>query len=126
MEDVETVLLQVMVDEFDVNVDDDSGYEVAEQIIRSRQQCAVGQYDEVNKLRERFASKSGGKMDNMFKRAEDANQDTDWESDDSGDDDESDDDVNMDEAPALAPTPKEKPAPEVDEDGFTMVTKKKR
>lgn len=127
LEDVETVLLQVMVDEFDVNVDDDSGYEVAGQIISARQQCAIGQYDQVNQLRERFANKTGGKVDTMFKKAEDADQDTEWESDDSEDDDESaNGDVNMDEAPPLVAVPKEKPEPQVDEDGFTMVTKKKR
>ncbi|KAJ6442115.1 Pre-rRNA-processing protein TSR2 [Purpureocillium lavendulum] len=123
-EDVETVLLQVMIDEFEVNVDDDSGAEVAGQIVRARSQCAVGQFDEVNALRERFTNLKGKKVDQLFKKADDADQDTDWESDDSADDD--DDDVDMGEAPALASAPKEKPEPQVDEDGFTMVTKKKR
>ncbi|KND90601.1 Pre-rRNA-processing protein TSR2 [Tolypocladium ophioglossoides CBS 100239] len=128
MEDVETVLLQVMIDEFDVNVDDDSGMEVAGQIIHARAQCAVGQFDEVDALRERFQNLKGKKVDQMFKQAEDADQDTDWESDDSADDDENDGgaDVDMDEAPALVPAHKEKEAPLVDEDGFTMVSKKKR
>ncbi|KAK3186192.1 rRNA accumulation- protein [Lecanicillium sp. MT-2017a] len=126
MEDVETVLLQVMVDEFEVNVDDDSGYAVAEQIIRARTQCAVGQWDEVNTLAERFANLKGKKVDQMFKRAEDADQDTDWESDSDDDDDDNEDgDVNMEDAPAQQSKPREKPAPEVDEDGFTMVTKKR-
>jgi pre-rRNA-processing protein TSR2 len=124
MEEVETVLLQVMVDEFEVNVDDDSGYEVAEQIIRARTQCTVGQWDEVNALAERFASRKAKKVDQMFKKAEDVDQDTDWESDDEDDEDD-DQDVDMEEAPAAQPKPKEKPAPEVDEDGFTMVTKKR-
>ncbi|KAJ4293751.1 rRNA accumulation- protein [Collariella sp. IMI 366227] len=35
-EDVEAVLLQVMLDEFEVNVDDDSAFEVAEQVVRLR------------------------------------------------------------------------------------------
>lgn len=127
MEDVETVLLQVMVDEFEVNVDDDSGYEVAAQIIRARTQCAVGQWDEVNALAERFANRKGKKVDQMFKKGEDVDQDTDWESDDEDDDDGDDDDqdVDMEEAPAAQAKPKEKPAPEVDEDGFTKVTKKR-
>lgn len=129
LEDVETVLLQVMVDEFEVNVDDDSGVEVAGQIIRARSQCAVGQFDEFNTLSERFANRKGKKVDALFKKVEDADQDTDWETDDSEDDDDDDEDggveVNMDEAPALVRAPKEKPAPEVDEDGFTKVTKKR-
>ncbi|UNI22568.1 rRNA accumulation- protein [Purpureocillium takamizusanense] len=122
MEDVETVLLQVMIDEFEVNVDDDSGAEIASHIIKARSQCAIGQFDEVNALRERFTNLKGKRVDQMFREAQDADQDTDWESDDSGDDD----DVDMDDAPAVASAPKEKPEPQVDEDGFTMVTKKKR
>lgn len=124
VEDVETVLLQVMMDEFDVNVDDDSAYELALQIIRIRTQCTVGEYTEVKELQQRFASKTG-KVDQLFKKAEDPDQDTDAEADDSAAESDDDDDVNMDEAPALVPTPKEKPAPQVDEDGFTMVTKKR-
>ncbi|TVY85322.1 Pre-rRNA-processing protein TSR2, partial [Lachnellula suecica] len=36
---LETFLLQVMLDEFEVNVDDESGFEVAEQILRIRKLC---------------------------------------------------------------------------------------
>lgn len=118
-EDVETVLLQVMVDEFEVNVDDDSALEVAEQIVRARAQCAVGQFDEVNALAERFAKRKGSKVGQMFQKAEDPNQETDEEDDESGSDE--DEDMEMGDAPA----PREKPAPEVDEDGFTMVKKKR-
>ncbi|UPK90736.1 hypothetical protein LCI18_001671 [Fusarium solani-melongenae] len=126
LEDVETVLLQVMVDEFEVNVDDDSGTEVATNIIRARTGCAVGKFDDVQALRTRWLNLKGTKVDQMFKKAEDADQDTDWESDDDEEDDEGGADVEMDEAPALVSAPKEKPQPQVDEDGFTMVTKKKR
>lgn len=131
VEDVEAVLLQVMIDEFEVNVDDDSGTEVAAQIIRVRSQCATGQFDEVNALRERFEKLKGKKVDHMFKQAEDADQDTDWETDNSQDEDDEDDDeggadVAMDDAPPFVSAPKEKPAPQVDEDGFVMVTKKKK
>ncbi|TQW08646.1 pre-rRNA-processing protein TSR2 [Cordyceps javanica] len=124
-EDVETVLLQVMVDEFEVNVDDDSALEVAQQIVRARTQCAAGQFDETNALAERFARLKGSKVGSLFQKAEDPNQDTDDEPDDSEDEDEDEgSDVDMGDAPAAAP--KEKQEPQVDEDGFTMVTKKKR
>ncbi|KAL6897028.1 Pre-rRNA-processing protein TSR2 domain-containing protein [Trichoderma evansii] len=128
MEDVETVLLQVMIDEFEVNIDDDSGLEVARSIVKARSQCAIGDFsDEVKSLSERFANRKGTKVDQMFKKAEYQDQDTDWESEDSDEDDgDNGGDVDMDEAPPLVPVRKEKPAPEVDEDGFTMVTKKKR
>lgn len=113
-----------MVDEFDVNVDDDSAYELATQIMGLRTQCAIGQFGEVITLQRRFAERKGAKVDQLFKKAEDPNQDTDGDSDDSDDDDDDDDDddVEMGDAPSA---PREKQEPQVDEDGFTLVTKKK-
>ncbi|EXA41195.1 hypothetical protein FOVG_09712 [Fusarium oxysporum f. sp. pisi HDV247] len=127
LEEVETVLLQIMVDEFEVNVDDDSGTEVAGNILRARASCTLGTFDEVKALRTRWLNRKGTKVEGIFKKAEDADQDTDWESDeDDSEDDEGGADVEMDEAPPLVAVPKEKPQPQVDEDGFTMVTKKKK
>jgi pre-rRNA-processing protein TSR2 len=120
---VEEFLLQVMLDEFEVNVDDDSSYEVAEQILRVRSECAKGKFDEVDALRRRWEGTKGGKV--VFKKAEDEDGETDWDTEsDEEEDDDDDDDVEMGDAPA--PAPKEKQQPEVDEDGFTKVTKKKR
>ena len=115
-------------DEVEVNVDDDSGTEVAGNILRARASCTLGTFDEVKALRTRWLNLKGTKVEGMFKKAEDADQDTDWESGDSDDDedDEGGADVEMDEAPPLVSVPKEKPQPQVDEDGFTMVTKKKK
>jgi pre-rRNA-processing protein TSR2 len=127
IEDIETVLLQVMLDEFEVNVDDESGFEVAERILIVRDQCAKGNFVIVDELRNKWQARKGGKVDTLFKKAEDADQDTDWESDDDEeDDDDEDDDIDMEDAPALVSVPKEKPPPEVDEDGFTKVTRKKK
>lgn len=127
LEEVETVLLQIMVDEFEVNVDDDSGTEVAGNILRARASCTLGTFDEVKALRTRWLNRKGTKVEGLFKKAEDADQDTDWESDeDDSEDYEGSADVEMDEAPPLVAVPKEKPQPQVDEDGFTMVTKKKK
>ncbi|RYO75271.1 hypothetical protein DL766_003279 [Monosporascus sp. MC13-8B] len=125
IQDVETTLLQVMLDEFQVNVDDDSAFESAETIMRIRAQCAKGDFCEVDDLRRRWEAGRGKKVAAV--QAPDADQDTDgsdWESE--GDDDDEDEDVEMDEAPALVAVSKERPQPEVDEDGFTKVTKKKR
>ena len=125
VEDVETTLLQVMLDEFEVNVDDESGFETAETVVRVRAQCARGDFAEVADLRRRWEAARGKKVAAV--QAPDADQDTDgsdWESDD--DDGDENGDVDMDEAPALVAVPREKPQPEVDEDGFTKVTRKKR
>lgn len=128
-EDVETVLLQVMLDEFEVNVDDDSAFEVAEQVVRLRADCLRGRFDEVEALRRRWESKKGNKV--VFKKAEDQDDETDWDTDDDDDDDGGEGengDVEMDEAPPLVQVPatRVRAEPEVDEDGFTKVTRKKR
>jgi pre-rRNA-processing protein TSR2 len=123
--DVESRLLQVMADEYDVVVDDDSSFEVAEQIIRLRGSCAKGQFNDVDALRTRWLSSKGKKV--VMQQKADPDQDTDWEDDDEDDDEGDDDeDVNMGEVPSLVAAPKQKPQPEVDEDGFTKVTRKKQ
>ncbi|KAK3333950.1 putative 20S pre-rRNA protein [Cercophora scortea] len=125
--DVESVLLQVMLDEFEVNVDDDSALEVAEQVMRVRGECIRGRFDEVEKLRGRFASKIGGgeKVQAMFKEVEAKDEEGEWDTDEEDDEDEEDDseDDEMTDAPPLVAR-KEKEAPEVDEDGFTKVKRK--
>jgi pre-rRNA-processing protein TSR2 len=127
IEDVETMLLQVMLDEFEVNVDDESGLEVAEQIIRVRRDCGKGDFTEIAQLKERWEKKEKGGKQVEFKRVErgEDDDDTDWDSDDLEETDEEyeDGDVGMSDAP---PVRKGKPAPEVDEDGFTKVTGKKK
>ena len=126
--DVEALLLQVMLDEFEVNVDDESAFEVAEQVVRLRGECLRGKFDGVEALRRRWEGRKGNKV--VFKKAEDQDEDTDWDTDDSDEDEGDDDkggDVEMGDAPALVATPRrERQEPEVDEDGFTKVTKKKR
>ncbi|KAI0408487.1 hypothetical protein F4802DRAFT_550070 [Xylaria palmicola] len=128
-EDVEETLLQVMFDEFEANIDDQSEAQVADRIMKCRTQCAVGDFALVEELRARWLDTKGKKV--VAQAAADQDQDTDW---DSGSDDDDDDnegngsaDVDMDDAPALVPVaPKEKPQPEIDEDGFEKVTRKKR
>ena len=124
---METFLLQVMLDEFEVNVDDESGYEVAEQILRLRKDCAKGDFRQVVAMKEKWDRKGGKSEDvgKLFEKRErnEEEDETDGSEEDSGDED--DGDVDMDEAPPLV-TVKHAVVPEVDEDGFTKVTKKKR
>lgn len=128
IEDVETMLLQVMLDEFEVNVDDESSLEVAEQIMRLRRDCGKGDFTEVSQLKERWGKKGKGGKQVEFKRVErgEEEDDTDWDSDDLEETDEEfeDGDVEMGDAPPMRE--KEKPVPEIDEDGFTKVTGKKK
>jgi pre-rRNA-processing protein TSR2 len=121
---IEEFLLQVMVDEFEVNVDDESGFDVAEQIVRMRRDCEKGDFSEVRALKERWDQRGGRDVvQSQFKeqQRDEADDETDGSDED---EDEGMEDVEMDEAPQLVA--KEKPIPEVDEDGFTKVTKKRR
>lgn len=120
-EDVETVLLQVMQDEFEVAVDDDSAFEVAEQVMRLRKDCGRGNFDEVEGLKERWDRRGGG-SGATFKQVDrgDDEDDTEYDSDDL--DITDDEDVMMGDTPA----PREKPEPDIDEDGFTKVIGKKK
>ncbi|KAL2264798.1 hypothetical protein VTJ83DRAFT_7308 [Remersonia thermophila] len=123
-EDIETVLLQVMLDEFEVDVDDSSAWELAETIVRLRADCLRGRFDEVEALRKRWEARKGDKI--VFKKVEDPDQDEDDEDDDDDEEEEGkeDGDVDMDDAPPqLQPVRRE---PEVDEDGFIKVTRRKR
>ncbi|KAI1079952.1 pre-rRNA-processing protein TSR2 [Whalleya microplaca] len=128
VEDVEATLLQVMWDEFEANVDDESEREVAARVVALRAQCAAGRFDGVEDLRRRWLA-TRGKTVQVEERAG-GDQETDWESADDDDDDDDDEDggedVEMGDAPALVAVAREKPPIEVDEDGFTKVTRKKR
>ncbi|RDA93917.1 hypothetical protein CP533_4502 [Ophiocordyceps camponoti-saundersi (nom. inval.)] len=128
VDDVEEVLLQVMADEFDVDVDDESAADVARVIVDARAQCALGQFGHVEALRERFCARGGASVDAMFKQAPGADSDSDWDTDGSKDETGADDgdDTAMNDAPPLATVAKGKPEPQIDQDGFTMVTKKKK
>ncbi|KAH8776500.1 Pre-rRNA-processing protein TSR2-domain-containing protein [Diaporthe sp. PMI_573] len=119
---LEELILQVMLDEFEVNVDDDTAFDVATEIVRLRGQCARGNFEEVDRLLARWQAHKGDKV--QFKHGEDQDGETDWEDDD----EDADSDDDMAEAPALveaAPPKKEKAPPEVDDDGFTKVTRKR-
>lgn len=124
-EDLEDVLIQVMNDEFDVVVDDESAAPVAAQIMEIRGLTARGDFAPIQAMWEAWQQKSQQKGNVVagFRRVEDQEVSDD---DDDDDEEDEDDDVDMDEAPALVRAPREKAEPEVDEDGFTKVVGKKR
>ncbi|KAE9380602.1 hypothetical protein N431DRAFT_449362 [Stipitochalara longipes BDJ] len=127
LEWIETFLLQVMLDEFEVNVDDESGFEVAEQILRLKKDCSKGDFREVLAMKEKWDRKGGEDIGKLFEKKERNEEDdeTDGSDEDIDEDEDENEDVDMDEAPPLVRV-KEPVVPEVDEDGFTKVTKKKR
>lgn len=124
-EDLEDVLIQVMSDEFDVVIDDESAAGVAVMITRMREQVKRGEFGEINEMWVDWETKrkNKGKDDTaaMFKKVEgnDADQETSDEEDD-------EDDVEMGEAPELVAAPRERVEPEIDEDGFTKVVGRRK
>lgn len=112
LEDLEAVLLQVMLDEFEVNVDDDSAYDVAEEILQIRKDCERGEWGRVDALRRRWEARGGeARIEFEVEEGSSSEEDSDEE-----------EDVEMGDAPA----PRERPAPQIDEDGFETVVKKRR
>lgn len=138
--DLEEVLLQVMVDEFEVVVDDGSAEETARDIWTGVTKLFSGDVSELNAMYAKWQerqNKTGGKeVVSGIVRGEDKEaDDTDW--DESEEDEEewngfadqpTNGDIDMDEAPPLvdASKPKPKAEPEVDEEGFTKVVSKKK
>ncbi|PYH91950.1 pre-rRNA processing protein, partial [Aspergillus ellipticus CBS 707.79] len=120
--DLEDVLIQVMNDEFDVAVDDESAGQVADQIMEIKAQTDRGEFGAIQEMWETWQRKKGDTVSAAgFRRGEDQGSDDDSED---GEDEEGDED--MGEAPALVRAPREKVEPEVDEDGFTTVVSKKK
>lgn len=127
VEDVEEVLIQVMVDEFEVVVDDATPAEIAARIIRGRQRILDGDYAEVDQMLARWEEKQGRGPEKLsFRRVEevDGEQDTEWESGEEA----GEEDVDMEEAPQLvvAGPRQEKREPEMDEEGFIKVVGRKK
>ncbi|KAK8241097.1 Pre-rRNA-processing protein TSR2-domain-containing protein [Phyllosticta capitalensis] len=123
--DIETVLLQVMEDEFDVRLEDESEVFVAATIVKLKDEITQGKFDTIDAMERRWRERrgKGPNLGNIQVVQEGGVGEGD--SDDS--DDYEDEDATMDDAPQLVPAaPKEKPEPEVDEDGFTKVVGKKK
>ncbi|KAJ5727358.1 Pre-rRNA-processing protein TSR2 [Penicillium malachiteum] len=122
-EDLEDVLVQVMNDEFDVVVDDESAGNVADLIMELKDQTVRGEFGAIQEMWHVWQQKSAQRSAaaDMFKQVEskDEDQETD-ESEDEGSD------VEMGDAPAVERAPRERVEPEIDDDGFTKVVSKKK
>ncbi|KAK4692931.1 pre-rRNA-processing protein TSR2, partial [Lecanoromycetidae sp. Uapishka_2] len=129
VEYLEEFMLQVMNDEFDVNVEDNSGEEIAAKIVGLRKLTTQGDFAMVDEMYQQWQQRQGkgegGKIHFQHVDRGEDEDDTDWDSNDI-DEEDGDNDVDMDEAPALVRMPKEKAQPKVDDEGFTEVVSKKR
>lgn len=119
-DDLEIFLLQILQDEFDVNVEDESEVEVARTIIGLKKTLAEQDLSFAQDLERRFRNKGKMKVDIRVEEREEEVDDEEWDGlDDDGD-------MDMDAPPLVPAKPKEKIVPEVDEDGFTKVVGKKK
>jgi pre-rRNA-processing protein TSR2 len=132
VDDLEEVLLQVMVDEFEVVVDDDSAEVTARGIWSGLNKLKSGDTSELNAMYVKWQEKQkkgGDKIVGVVRGEDKDGDETDWDEEDDDDDEQEWNgfpdraDVDMDEAPPLA---RSKPEPEVDEEGFTKVVGKKK
>ena len=126
-DDLIIFLLQIMQDEFELNVEDDTEEEVAANILTLRKRLFEdGDLSDFREVEQRWRNRGQMKVDvKVIEDDGEVGDDEDW------DDVDDDGDVNMDAAenivPDLVPAlKKEKPEPEVDEDGFTKVVSKKK
>ena len=129
VEYLEEFLLQVMSDEFDVFVEDDSGEEIAAKIVGLRKLTLRGDFALVDQMHQQWQQRQSRGLSSDLNiqhmvRGEDED-DTDWDSADMQEVDGSSD-VNMEEAPALVKVPKQKYQPKIDDEGFTEVKSKRR
>lgn len=128
VEYLEEFLLQVMNDEFDANLEDESAEEMAARIVGLRKVTAQGDFAMVDEMYARWQERQrrgGVDVAMTFVEGREEQEETDEESDDeewNG----IEEDMEMGEAPELVKVPKEKPPPEVDEEGFMKVVGKKK
>jgi pre-rRNA-processing protein TSR2 len=124
-EDVEVMLLQVLEDEFGTRLEDETEVAVAKDIMTMRREIGEGNFATVDRLQAKWEARKGKEVSTGNVQVREGNQEAEWDSVDEESEEDEDGDVDMGDAPALVPA-KPKPAPVVDEDGFTKVIGKKR
>ena len=130
-------LIQVMNDEFELQIEDGSSEEVAAKIVGLRALTRKGDFSIVEEMKRRWDARRGvGESIGIVrgKREDDDDDDDDDDVENGGEDNEDNEEWNgFDEmdidrpqaSPALQP-PREKVKPIIDDDGFTKVIGKKR
>ncbi|KAI8088607.1 Pre-rRNA-processing protein TSR2-domain-containing protein [Thamnidium elegans] len=116
IDEIEDILSQIMTDEFNATLEDDSPYLVAKHLVLLYGQCVKGDFSEVERLREKAKLQNSFTASSCVKQGDDS--DDDEEGDDVVDDNNQqpeDKDDDMDEVPE---------EPTVDADGWEIVRRK--
>lgn len=123
LDSVADLLFDILLEEFEIEVEDGSPVEIAKQIIKLWSDAKQGIETEILRLEEEEAKTSKKKI--VATQGADQSEVSDAE-DWSEDDDDEDIVMDGETAPQLVERQKEKEEPEIDEDGFTMVKGKGR
>ncbi|KAI5778074.1 Pre-rRNA-processing protein TSR2-domain-containing protein [Geopyxis carbonaria] len=116
--DVEDTLVGVMEDEFEVAVEDGSGYDVGKKVLALRDDIAAGRFEGVQDMHRAFLAKPQNRGAAAAPRVEEVDQ----EAGSSEDEEEGDVEMGGVAAPVAERAPVERV---VDEDGFELVQKRK-
>lgn len=119
------MLLQVLEDEFEVVVEDDSEVQVAATIVKIRAETSEGNFRTVDEMWERWKEKKDRPAPEVKVQSQSDDEESvdGEESDEDGDGDTEMADASVNET---VPLKKERPAPDVDQEGFTKIVGKKR
>lgn len=128
VEYVEEFLLQVMNDEFETNLEDGSGEEVAAKILGLRKLTLDGDFASVDDMYARWEQRQSRGVETVVFKHIETREDEDYtdEGSDELEVEPSDEDVEMKQAPALVYICKEKAQPKVDDEGFMEVVSKRK
>ncbi|KAG0230708.1 hypothetical protein BGW41_002426 [Actinomortierella wolfii] len=125
--DLEDILLQIMNDEFSIMLEDQSEQHIAKILEQLYRDCIHGKYDLVETLKQDSQKGSGAYHSSRAKGRDDEDDDDDDSSDDGeGEEEEEGGSMDVDESESSRPARREKTPPQIDEDGFEMVTKSRR
>jgi pre-rRNA-processing protein TSR2 len=123
VDDLETILNQVMTDEFNTLLEDDSAYQVSQDLIKMYNECIQGNYSTIDLLQsnQKFI-KQNAFFSKKAKNDEEDEVDSDDEEQQSGESSAMKIDGMMDIDNLTIPSKNE---PIIDGDGFTLVTRKR-
>ncbi|RIA96477.1 Pre-rRNA-processing protein TSR2-domain-containing protein [Glomus cerebriforme] len=128
IDDLGTILNQVMIDEFNTLLEDDSAYQVSQDLIKIYNECIQGNYLTVDLLQ----SNQESTKQNSFlhsKKIKNHEEDEDGNSDDYdeilGQQNGENSTIENDEVIGINTSKSSKNEPIIDDDGFTLVTRKR-
>jgi len=121
-ESLEDVLLQVMGDEFEVAVEDGSEIGVAAALLKIKSEIAACDFSTLDMMWQKYKSKKPVVKAQRVGPSSDDEESVDDESDPDDDDGMEVDELQSESIQARPP----KPEPEIDEDGFTKVVRRRK